>query len=109
MSILIPGPDPLLSQLKQLLVDKFRLSESIAGKITRDEPLIGGSLGLDSLDALELGMCVEEEFGLTISSAAESHTALASIGSLADFIRNHATKLPVAGLIQRRRPLPGQS
>lgn len=109
MRIHLPDHDLLLARLKQIIADKFRFRESTAGKITRDEPLIGGRLGLDSLDALELGMYVEEEFGITIGSAAESRTAFASLGSLADFIRNHATKLPVAGLIPRRRPLPGLS
>jgi acyl carrier protein len=83
---------PLHLQLKQLIADKFRLSESNARKITRDEPLIGGALGLDSLDALELGICVEEKFGITIGSAAESRTAFASLASLADFIHRHAPK-----------------
>jgi acyl carrier protein len=102
----IPDHDQLLSQLKQLIADKFRFGEIEADNIAQDEPLIGGSLGLDSLDALELGMYVEEEFGITISSAAESRTALASIASLADFIRRQAPQRPAAGLTPRALPFP---
>ena len=63
------------------------------------EPLIGSGWGLDSLDALELAMCVEEEFGVTITSREESHRAFASIGDLADFIRSRASGEPPASSV----------
>lgn len=86
--------DPLPSQLKHLVADMFRLDILEPDKISDEEPLIGGNLGLDSLDALELGMCLEEKFGITIGSATESRTALASIASLADFIRARGQTSP---------------
>ena len=92
MSNLTTEHDPLLQQLNQLVAARFRLVES---RLTPEEPLIGGRLGLDSLDALELGMSVEEKFGVTIASAAESRTAFASLASLAAFIRRQAPPLPI--------------
>ena len=100
----IDDHDQLLSQLRRLLARKFRLSEREFAGYTHDEPLIGGRLGLDSLDALELGICVEEEFGISINSAAESQLAFASIASLAGFIRRQASPLPVAA--PPRQPSP---
>ena len=92
----ISGPDPLLTQLRQLIAARFRLAAGTTGALSVDEPLIGGSLGLDSLDALELAMDVEEKFGITLGSAAETRTAFASLASLADFIRHHPPQQPVA-------------
>jgi len=76
------------SQLKHLVVDLFRLDLLEPDKISDHEPLLD-SLGLDSLDALELSLCIEEEFGITIGSREESRDAFASIASLAEFIRSH--------------------
>ena len=80
-------PDPIPSQLKRLIVDLFRLDISEPEKITDHAPLIGGSLGLDSLDALELAICLEEKFGITIQTREESQSAFASIDSLTSYIQ----------------------
>ncbi len=83
-------PDPLVSKLKILVVETLRLEDIVPAEIPDDEPLIGGGLSLDSIDALELVVRLEKEFGIKISSSEESRIALASIGSLAAYIRKHA-------------------
>ena len=87
--------DQLTSRLKYLVADLFRLDIVEPKTISDDAPLIGGDLGLDSLDALELAICIEEEFGLTIESREESHRAFASISSLAGFIAARTRPVPV--------------
>ena len=82
--------DPLLSQLKILVVETLRLEDVSPADIPDDEPLIGGGLSLDSIDALELVVRLEKEFGIKIASSEESRTALASMSSLAAYIRAHA-------------------
>jgi acyl carrier protein len=84
-----PDQDTLLSQLKHLIADMFRIDIIEPDKIANDEPLIGGSLGLNHLDAFELAICIEERFGVRICTLEESHHAFASIASLADFIHAH--------------------
>lgn len=79
----------LLSHLKHLIADMFRIDIIEPDKIADDELLIGGRLGLNRLDALELALCIEEGFGIRICSLEESHHAFASIASLADFIHTH--------------------
>jgi acyl carrier protein len=79
-------PDPLPSRLKHLIAAQFRLDLSEPDKIPDHEPLIGGRLGLDSLDALELALSLEEQFGVSIHSQAESNHAFASIAALTAFI-----------------------
>ena len=79
-------PDPLPSTLKHLIVGQFRLDLPEPDKIPDHAPIIGGALGLDSLDALELALCLEEQYGITIQSQAESVHAFASIDSLTHFV-----------------------
>jgi len=64
--------------------------------IQDDAPLIGSGLALDSIDAVELVLKFEKEFGIKIRSSEEARQALASVSSLAAFIRQHAdpSRLP---------------
>jgi acyl carrier protein len=59
-------------------------------RIADSQPLLGDSLCLDSMDVLELGLCIEEEFGVAVPSGEGSHSAFTSIATLADFIRASA-------------------
>lgn len=83
-------PDPLKSRLKHLIVSALKLEDVTPENLSDDEPLIGSGLNLDSIDALELVVALEKEFGIKISSSEESRRALGSIAQLADYIRAHA-------------------
>ena len=89
--------DLLTDKLKNLLVKTLRLENVTAADIANNEPLIGGGLDLDSIDALELVVSLEKEFGVKITSSEESREALASIDSLAAFIRAKADPARLAG------------
>lgn len=80
-------PDPLVARLKQLIVDTLRLEDIAPADIPDNEPLIGGGLSLDSIDALELVVSLEKEFGIKIASSEEARSALANLTSLAAYIR----------------------
>lgn len=81
-------PDPLSVRLKTLIVETLKLDDMRPEDIPDDEPLFGSPrFGLDSIDALELVVKLEKEFGVKIGSSEESKKALASVGSLAAFIR----------------------
>lgn len=88
--------DPLVERLKSLIVEALKLEGVTPAEIADDEPLIGAGLNLDSIDALELVVRLEKEFGIKISNSEESRSALASIKSLAAFVRERAdpSKLP---------------
>ncbi len=80
--------DPLNARLKTLIVETLKLDDVNPADIPDDEPLFGSPrFGLDSIDALELVVKLEKEFGIKISSSEESKQALASVGALAGFIR----------------------
>jgi acyl carrier protein len=80
--------DPLVSRLKTLIVATLKLDGVRPEDIPDNEALIGSPrFGLDSIDALELVLTIEKEFGVKIGSSEESRKALASVSALAAFIR----------------------
>jgi acyl carrier protein len=82
--------DPLNARLKTLIVTTLKLDGVRPDDIPDDEPLIGSPrFGLDSIDALELVLVLEKEFGVKIGSSEESRKALACINSLAAFLRTN--------------------
>ena len=82
--------EPIIARLKILIVETLRLDDIRPEDIPDDEPLFGSSrFGLDSVDALELVVRLEKDFGVKISSSEESKTALSSAAGLAAFIRAH--------------------
>ncbi len=86
--------DLLPSRLKHLVADLFRPDITDPETISDRVPLIGGNLGFDSLDELELALSVEEEFGLALHCPDDSRRAFASISSLVVFIHTHAHTSP---------------
>jgi acyl carrier protein len=75
----------IATRAKELLVSGLRLEVS-AEEIVDAEPIFGAGLGLDSIDALEFVVLVEEEFGVTIPDETVAKRAFASIDALAEFI-----------------------
>lgn len=92
----------LRAHLKRRIADWFRLELAQPDLIPDDAPLIGGSLGLDSLDALDLAQRVEDEFHCPIPRHEDLQRALASIASLAAYVqaaRNPVHALPPASSV----------
>jgi len=88
--------DPLTFRLKNIIVETLHLEGIKPEDIKDDEPLMGSGLALDSIDALELVVKLEKEFGIKIGSSEESRQALSSVTGLAAFIRQRAdqSRLP---------------
>ena len=81
--------DALTLRLKTLIIATLKLDGVCPEDIPDDEPLIGSPrLGLDSLDALELVLAIEKEFGVKIGSSEESRKALDSVNALAAYLRS---------------------
>ena len=77
--------DALRDEVKELLSTGLRL-QIAATDIPDDTPIFGDSLGLDSIDALELVVLVEDNFRVTIPDEDVGKRAFASIDALTDFI-----------------------
>ena len=91
-------PDPLHARIKTMIVQTLRLEDIDPASIKDDEPLIGTGLSIDSIDALELVVALEKEYGIKIKSSEESMVALSSVSGLVAFIRQKAdpSRLPPA-------------
>jgi acyl carrier protein len=80
--------DPLILRLKTLIIATLKLDGVRPDEIPDDELLIGSPrFGLDSIDALELVLAIEKEFGVKIGSSEESRKALGSVNTLAAYLR----------------------
>ena len=75
------------AKIKDTIVASLDLEDLTPADIQTDAPLFGEGLGLDSIDALELGMAVKKAFGMTFSSdAAENKKTFYSVKTLADYV-----------------------
>lgn len=79
----------LESELKKLIIDVLELEDITPDDINEEEPLFVEGLGLDSIDALELGMALKKKYGLVMGSKKEDNKKhFYSVKTLADFIRS---------------------
>ena len=77
----------LTREIKQLLVAELNLTGRDPNSIEDEAPLFGtGGLGLDSLDALQIAMLVEERFGVRVPEGDEARPIFRSVSSLSEFI-----------------------
>jgi len=81
------------NKIRELIVSSLDLEDLRPEDIVVDEPLFGEGLGLDSIDALELGMAVKKAFGVTFSkNPADNKQIFRSVKTLADYIEANAPK-----------------
>jgi acyl carrier protein len=85
--------EELKRRLKDLIVEGLRLEDIRPEDIQDSEPIFVEGLGLDSIDALELVVLVEEQFGASIPDEEVGKRAFASIDSLADYVLANSTRL----------------
>ncbi len=76
----------LKSEIKSLIVSELNLQGRDPEAIEDDAPLFGDGLGLDSLDALQLAISIEERFGVRIPEGAEARPIFASVNAIVDHI-----------------------
>jgi acyl carrier protein len=76
----------LRSAIKRLLVTELNLKGRDPETIEDDGPLFGSGLGLDSLDALQLAMSIEEQLGVRIPEGDEARAVFKSVRAIADYV-----------------------
>ncbi len=83
----------LISEIKALLISSLNLEDIQPEDIDTNAPLFTEGLGLDSIDALELGVALQRRYGLSLSAdSAETRKHFASIAALAAFVSANRTK-----------------
>lgn len=82
-------------QIKELIVSSLDLEDVTPADIETDAPLFGEGLGLDSIDALELGMAIRKKFGIAFSkNPEENKKTFHSVKTLAEYIAAYASATP---------------
>ena len=77
----------LYLEIKNLIISTLNLDELTPDDIETDAPLFGDGLGLDSIDALELGLALQKRYGVALSAdSQETRRHFASVRALADFV-----------------------
>lgn len=84
--------EELILQLKKEIIEVLNLEEVKPEDIENDAPLFGNGLGLDSIDALELIVLIEKNYGIKLKDPAQGKEIFKSISVMADFISKNRTK-----------------
>jgi len=76
--------------LKEKIIEGLNLEDIEASEIADNDPLFGDDgLGLDSVDAIELTLVVEKEFGVKVTNIADAETIFATATSLCNYINEN--------------------
>lgn len=78
--------EELIAKLKVQIIEQLNLEDMEPEDIETDEPLFGTGLGLDSIDALELIVLLEKEYGIKIQNPKDGQKVFYSVRTLAKFI-----------------------
>lgn len=85
--------DKLKNEIKEVIISTLQLEDVKPENIVDSEPLFGEGLGLDSIDALELGVGLKKHFGVKFSTeSADNKKHFASVDALAEYIQARGVK-----------------
>jgi acyl carrier protein len=82
--------EELIPTVKKMIIDSLRIEGMSPDEIETDAPLFGEGLGLDSIDALQLVVAMEKDFGVVVPDAATGTKVFASVRSMAAHIAENA-------------------
>lgn len=79
----------LIEELKIKLIDILNLPDVTPGDFDENAQLVGGELGIDSIDVLEMVVMVEKDYGIIINSQEVGEKVFSSLAALAAYIKEH--------------------
>ena len=79
-------------ELKKQIIEVLNLEDLTPEDIDAQAPLFGEGLGLDSIDALELIVLMEREYGIKLTNPAEGKAIFSSVASIADYVSKNRKK-----------------
>ncbi|MDA3894866.1 MAG: phosphopantetheine-binding protein [Desulfobacteraceae bacterium] len=79
----------LISELKEKIIETLYLEDVLKDEIDEEAPLVGGDLGIDSIDVLELVMMIESDYSVIIDNKELGEKVFASVRALAAYIQNN--------------------
>lgn len=84
--------EQLIEQLKTQIIEALNFEDMTPADIDTDAPLFGEGLGLDSIDALELIMLMDREYGIKLADSKEGKAIFQSVRTMAEYIQANRTK-----------------
>ncbi|MGX8689221.1 MAG: phosphopantetheine-binding protein [Bacteroidaceae bacterium] len=84
--------EEMIQKLKEEIIEVLNLEDVKPEDIDNDAPLFGEGLGLDSIDALELIVLMEKNYGIRLQDPAKGKEIFKSINVMADYIQKNRTK-----------------
>jgi len=84
--------EALKTELKEKIVKILNLEDITPAEVDDNDPLFGDGLGLDSIDALELIVMLDKEYGIKLSDPKEGKVIFQSVETMAKYITEHRTK-----------------
>lgn len=84
--------EKLIVELKEKIIEALNLEEMTPDDIDTDAALFGDGLGLDSIDALELIVLMEKNYGIKLANPAEGKAIFKSVRTIAEYVNEHRTK-----------------
>lgn len=84
--------EDFILKLKEEIIEVLNLDDIHPEDIDNDAPLFGEGLGLDSIDALELIVLIEKNYGIKLKDPAVGREIFKSINVMSDFIQKNRTK-----------------
>ena len=84
--------EALKKELKETIIEQLNLEDFSVEDIEDNDPLFGDGLGLDSIDALELIVMLDKDYGIKLTDPKEGKEIFQSIEVLAAYISENRTK-----------------
>jgi acyl carrier protein len=81
--------DKLIADLKEQIIEQLNLQDVKPEDIGDDQPLFGDGLGLDSIDALELIVLLQQKYKVKLSNAEDGPKIFRSVRTIAEFIEGY--------------------
>lgn len=84
--------EELVLKLKEQIIEALKLDDLTPEEIDSQAPLFGDGLGLDSIDALEIIVLLEKQYGIRLANAAEGKTIFTNIENIAKYVYENRKK-----------------
>lgn len=82
----------LKQELKEKIIEQLNLEDVAIEEIADNDPLFGEGLGLDSIDALELIVMLDKDYGIKLADPKEGKKIFESIATMAGYIAEHRSR-----------------
>jgi len=84
--------EALKAEIKEKIIKVLNLEDINPDDVNDNDPLFGDGLGLDSIDALELIVLLDKDYGIKLSDPKEGKEIFHSVNTLANYVSTHRTK-----------------